>query len=163
MTLLEAPKKASYRILEHTADVGIEVHASSREAIFEEACVALFELIGRPSTLADSVEGVLRVEGLDAGDLLVRLLTEMLALFELRSLWLEELHCLSLHVPVSTAEQELLWELELSYRGRSFDRSERQEMTEVKAITYHQLRFEAVLGSAEGEESAFVAQVIFDL
>jgi SHS2 domain-containing protein len=72
----------SHRPLEHTADVGIEVDAPSRETLFAEAAVALADTLTASRAVRPALEREVEVEAADDELLLVDFLSEVLFLFE---------------------------------------------------------------------------------
>jgi SHS2 domain-containing protein len=67
-----------FRWLEHTAELGLEIEATSREAVFEEALAAFAELVGGGDGPLTTRE--VEVEADEPGLLLVEWLSELLYL-----------------------------------------------------------------------------------
>jgi SHS2 domain-containing protein len=67
-----------FRWLEHTAELGLEIEAPSREAVFEEALAAFAELVGGGDGPLTTRE--VEVEADEPGLLLVEWLSELLYL-----------------------------------------------------------------------------------
>jgi len=131
----------SFEILEHTADVGIRARGATSAEVFEQAALGLAEIIGiRASGPGESV--AIELEGADRAGLLVDFLSEILWLHDSRSA-----------AVASVAVDEAS---ETRVRG-SVEVVPLSEATgtQVKAITYHQLRVEE---DAEG----WVATVFVD-
>lgn len=135
-----------YRLLEHTADMGIEAVAETREELFAQAAYGLLEVIfGTPTGVARQ-EKALAVEGGDPEELLVNWLNEVLYLFEGKGF-----------VPVDIEVEEVGWgRARARVSGEPFDPLRHPVEREVKAVTYHQLRVEKVDG-------AWQARVYVDL
>jgi SHS2 domain-containing protein len=132
-----------HRPLDHTADLAIELWAPDEPALLVEGARALVELLTDGATVDGTTARVVALEALDAEDRLVRWLAEVLYL--------------------ATTEGFLVCDaaLELSgsrlrgtVRGQA-DAAERL-VTEIKAVTYHDLRLER--GPA-----GFRARVVFDV
>jgi SHS2 domain-containing protein len=136
----------SFRILEHTADIGFEAFGKTREEVFANSARALQSLMVDLDQIAARDEVEIRVEGADAASLLVNWLSEILFRidadgrlfhdFEIRSLGDKSLVAIT--------------------RGEPFDRARHQVNLQVKAITYHQL-------SLEQTSEGWRAQVYVDI
>ena len=119
---------AGYRILEHTADIGVEAWGESIEECFEQAAYGLAEILG-----ARIVAGEERVmvhvsaSGGDRGALLVDFLNELLLLHETRELAFGDVRTSRM------TDTELEADVEVApIEGET-------ETTGVKAATYHRL------------------------
>ena len=132
MPELVEPKDSTagdYRLLEHTADMGIEAWADSLDALFIAAARGLQEVLFG-STGSPEGHKQLKVE-LQAGDeeeLLVAWLGEILYLVEQRGF------CPAFFVIDEIGQQELKG----SVVG-GFQQEGRRPLREVKAVTYHLL------------------------
>jgi SHS2 domain-containing protein len=135
---------AGHEILEHTADVGVRAWAETLEECFEQATWGLAEIIGiaRPGR-GESTH--IALEASDAGALLVDWLNEVLYLHDTHDAAIGRVRV------ASVTEEHVAGTVDLIPRG-----ADPSEGTQVKAVTYHQLRVER---RAEG----FVAQVYFDV
>lgn len=135
------------RELDHTADVGIEVRAGSREELFHRAGRGLLSLVrevGETDSGAEpDAERRISLEAADAAELLVRWLRELLHLYESES---EE---------YVAAEFEALEDGHLVARVRTCP-VQGVAVREVKGVTYHDLD----VREAGGE---WRARVIFDV
>ncbi len=135
-----------YHLLDHTADLAIEVTADTRADLYSEAAAALVDIVLGPlkNGLPADKKTELQVEGLDAADLLVNWLREILALINVEG-----------RVPFGititrSAETSLAAELELIPLDQAGDMQ-----SEVKAVTYHQV-------SVEQSGDIWRARVVFD-
>jgi SHS2 domain-containing protein len=70
-----------YRILDHTADIGIEVHGATLTDLFSQAALALVDLLTDRTMLTGEAERIIRVAGADLEDLWINYLREILFLF----------------------------------------------------------------------------------
>lgn len=134
-----------YRLIDHTADLGILVFGATVKALYENAAHAMFELI-TDSPLAIKISEDVRIEGKDRPDLMVNWLRELLYLWTGK----EQL--------VAAVEIRTLSETELFavVWTEPFDPGRHQIRNELKAVTYHQIRVDR---TDDGWES----QVIFDV
>lgn len=124
----------SFRLLEHTADVGFEAIGESREEAFSNAALALQDLSVDLDSIAPRDEIAIAVDGENAQELLVNWLSQILYLFDAEGWLFREFQLRRLE------EQSL----EAVGRGEKFDRDRHHVKLQVKAITYHQLALEKV-------------------
>jgi len=122
----------TYRLLEHTADMGLEAQGSSLEELFSQAAQALREvLFGDVSGQKDQAIH-LRVTGQDPGELLVNWLNEILYLFEVRGIY-------PVSFSIDAIDANSVCGL---IHGELFHPERHPVERVVKAATYHQLLVE---------------------
>lgn len=135
-------------LLDHTADLSLQVEGSDPKDLFENAGMALMRLLVRGvANSAEPSSSEISVSGQDLSDLLVRWLGEILYLFAgedrvvtaimLRHIGPEKLEAVMKSVP--------------------FDPHTHQVNTEVKGVTYHQAEV------IEKNSGHWVARVILDV
>ena len=159
-------KTPYYRLLDHTADLGMEVRGIDLKDLFTNAGKAFMHLmlkVESPSKgdglkgdclkgdglKGDGLKGDARrmdIAGTDLADLMVRWLGELLYLFEG-----EDLVATIMDIDVLTPRG-----LGATLRTIPFDPSRHEIIREIKAVTYHQI---AVIQSGH----LWKARVIFDL
>ena len=122
-----APKP--YRIIEHTADTGFEVRGGTREALFEAAARAFFDIMWESGAPRESKPETIEVHGSDPKELMVNFLEEFLYLYDAKGLI-----CRDLQVR-SVSDSEIIATAWLQRFNRELD----HELLGVKAVTYHQL------------------------
>lgn len=138
---------ARVELVEHTADIGIRVQASTPEEAFAAAAHGMLDIIvpNRPRVEA-SERSEVRLKSEDWTDLLVRWLEELLYAYEIEGL-----------IPVgfefdrigpSGMEARVSW--------RRINPKSDQRGVQIKAVTYHMLE-------AKPTENGFEAQVVFDI
>jgi len=135
-----------FRLLEHTADMGIEATGAARAEVFVAAAQGLKQMIFGDALVTPRQSAPVSLDGGDAGELLVAWLGEILYLFEIRGLVPAEF------VINDISENTLRGEV----RGEPFDPKRHPVEREVKAITYHQL-------SVERDGQGWRARVYVDL
>jgi protein archease len=86
----------SYRWVEHTAEVQVEIETSSAEAVFTEALRALAELLGAEGDGGQAVSRTVTVEGRDVAVLLAEWLNELVYLAETEDLVPEDADAIEL-------------------------------------------------------------------
>jgi len=122
----------SYRLLDHTADLALEVQAPSRDALFAEAAAALADCLTDRERVEERVSRAVVLAAGDLGTLMVDWLTELLVAFEVEGL-------LAAHARVEVAERGGVWTLEAEVWGEPRDEARHPLKTLVKGVTYHQL------------------------
>jgi SHS2 domain-containing protein len=131
------------RLLSHTADAGFEVWGDCLGDVYAESAVALFEVMGEPATLAPSAPVTVEASGVDRGDLLVRLLSELLVRFELDGLFVTGATCAAVETRPGGDVRAVL-----RCDGGRVDRDRETGLAAVKAVTYHGLAVEEEPGRA---------------
>lgn len=118
-----------HRLLDHTADVEVELWAPDEPALLEEGARALVELLTEGAEVRGAAERTVELPALDPEDRLVRWLSEVLY-------W-------------ATAEGFLVAGATLELPGTALRGTVRGQAnaadrlrTEIKAVTYHDLRLE---------------------
>jgi SHS2 domain-containing protein len=137
-----------YKVIDHTADIGIEVKGSSLEELFVRMAEAFFDLMFRVKrpTLA-SIEATIIVEAASADELMVKWLAELLYICETRHLVLTTFR---INTILPTRLEGAAW-------GLTFDETRHEQKLSVKAVTYHQLDV------SQDDHGRWKARVIFDI
>ncbi|MBI2619815.1 MAG: archease [Ignavibacteriales bacterium] len=135
-----------YRILEHPADLGIEAWGESIGGAFENAVLALVSALVDPITIEPGVEKSVLLQGPDYEGLLVKLLSEVIYLFDGEK-FLTGRASLASVTPTS---------LEGRLFGEAFDEKKHRPRLDVKAVTYHQI-------SIKKESDGFHVTVFVDI
>ena len=118
-----------YEQLEHTADVMIKAHGRTLEECYGNAAYALFNTMVDASTIVPSEEIDIVQEGHDPESLLYNFLSEFLYVHDVTSLVLCEFD-------VSIED----FKIKCKARGEKLDLEKHRPKTEIKAITYHELK-----------------------
>lgn len=118
----------NFRLLEHTADMGIEARSGSREGVLEEMARGLTTLIFGDSPAVAKVNAKILVRAADPVELLVSWLNEVVYWSERDDL-----------VP-ATFQIEFIGDCDLQgfIAGEPFDPERHTVERQVKAVTYHQ-------------------------
>ena len=135
-----------YRLLDHTADLRVEIRGRDLPELFANAALALFDLLTDRSRVRDAQRETVSVEGVDPEDLLAEWLREHLFRYHANGRL-----CGRVETPRvgATACACTTW-------GETFDAARHEARHEIKAVTYHGL---FVREEAEG----WVAQVVLDV
>ncbi|HXG00775.1 MAG TPA: archease [Bacteroidota bacterium] len=123
---------ASFRILEHPADLGIEAHGSTLEEAFAQAAVGLVSIILDPATVEPRQAKEVHLRGTDLEQLLVKWLSEIVYLYDGQGFVGKEFEIVRL------TENEL----DAKVRGEPIDLQKHRTRLDVKAVTYHQLQIQ---------------------
>ncbi len=130
-----------YELFEHTADLGLRVHAATLEELLVEAARGLLAmLVANPHDVRPIQTKTISIDETEPAYLLFDWLSELLYAFETDRLLLGEFD-LKLHGHQLTA----------TCRGEPMDASRHQMEHEVKAITYHGLRVEQMAAGWQAE------------
>jgi SHS2 domain-containing protein len=136
----------NYKLLNHTADIGIEVWGKTKKELFANAVYSLFDLMVDTQSIDKTQEKTITIGGVDITDLLINFLREALYLFNGKR-WLVK-KCKLLELTTGHVVAQL--------QGEPYNSQKHQLRKEIKAVTYHNLR---VNKTTQG----WKAKVIFDV
>jgi SHS2 domain-containing protein len=135
-----------YREFDHTGDAGIELEAPSRADLFAHAATALARMMVEPGGVGTVKKRRVEVHADSDADLMHDLLAAALNLFLIDGfIWCE-----------ARAVEERPDFIALELGGDNFDRGRHQLLTEIKAVTYHELKVEHSGGR-------WSARIVFDI
>lgn len=140
------PRRRPYRLLEHTADIRAKVTGRTKRRLFQNAVFTLSDLIVEAPTIRSRSSRTIRVSASSEDLLLVRLLQEVLFLFDAKRFLSRRLEFVS-------------WKLgRLLVRswGERLDLKRHRPKTEIKAVTLHGLAIRKRGGY-------FEADLVFDV
>jgi len=140
------PAKREYEIIEHTADIGIEVRAHQLSDLFANAAYGMFDLICDVQAVHGEIERTIEIAADDLEELLVGWLTELLFLFETQKLLFSEFD-------VAEIDNR---HLRATVRGEEYAHDRHELDYEIKAVTYYGLH-------VIRRNSNWTAAVIFDI
>ncbi len=132
----------AWRILDHTADIGLVVEEKNLSRAFATAAEAMFRIM-IDGELGSGEEREIHLEASDPGALLVDFLSELLFLFDTEGFVVS-----SADVRVEKKDVrgkgvmgggEKKWSLIAILRGEKFSRDRHAIAFEIKAVTYHML------------------------
>jgi len=138
----------TFRYLEHTADVGVEVTSPTIEGAFSDAAVALFGIMTDTSDFSPSESLEVSVSGEDPKSLLYSWLEELIFIFDTTSL-------VVVRADVADASFDP-FTVRATLRGEKFDDQIHETRTGVKAITYHGMEI-------SGEKGKFLLRYFVDI
>jgi len=116
--------------IEHPSDVGFRAYGKTISEAFENAALALFEIMVDTAKVEPKIKRDVSISAEDLGALLYDWLDRLIALYDS-----EGIVCSRFRVEISkTAEG---YQLEAETWGERFDLGKHPERTAVKAVTYH--------------------------
>lgn len=136
----------TYRLIEHTADVGVELDAPNLPELFALAARALFDIQVDLSQAKPTRSVAVQVTGSDLVDLLVAWLNELQFRFEADRLVFAEFDVQEVS---DTAVRAVC-------RGEPYERARHGSKVLVKAVTYH-------MAAVEKRPDRWFARVLFDV
>jgi len=141
---------ARFKFLPHMSDVFIEAYGSTLEEAFENAALAMFEVMTDTSKVAPSMEECVEADGFDRQSLLYNWLEKLLVLFETRMML-----CSKFKIEKIEHEGEE-YRLKAKVWGEEFDPGKHEQRVGVKAVTYHMM-------SIDEKDGRWVLRFILDI
>jgi SHS2 domain-containing protein len=135
-----------YAFLDHTADLGIRTWGADLKKLFENAGMALMDLLIRGVSPKRALPKKISLTGEDLADLMVRWLGEILYLLDGET-------CVVTSIRIVDIRSS---SLDAALKTVPFDPRLHEIITEIKAVTYHQIEV------AE-KGNRWEARIIFDL
>lgn len=135
-----------YKLLDHTADIGIIVSGRDLPEVFGNAAYAMFDILTDVDSVRQTESYSLRVSAENVEDLLVAWLSELLYRYETERVIFSKF----------AIDDISNGKLSATIFGEKIALGRHEIKTEIKSVTYHQLRVER---TGDGWE----AQVIFDV
>lgn len=126
-------KTGKFEFLEHTADVYVAAHGKTMEEAFENAALAMFEVMTDTDTVSADVEDNFEVEAEDEFALLYNWLEALLVNFETNDILYSKfkISCLD--------ETTKGFRIKASACGERFRAKKHAQKVAVKAVTYHRM------------------------
>jgi SHS2 domain-containing protein len=138
--------RGSFREIEHTADLAIEVTAPDLPGLFATAGEALFSLIADPKTIEPREEISVTASGNSTEELLHAWLCELLAEFNLKGF--VGARCEIARITNNSVDGTI--------KGERLDLERHRFYTEIKGVTYHDFK-------VSEKDGAWRARIIFDV
>jgi SHS2 domain-containing protein len=126
-------KTEKFEFLEHTADVYIAAHGKTLEEAFENAALAMFEVMTDTDKVSPDVEDSVEVEAEDEFALLYSWLEALLVTFETKNMLYSKFKILSIE------ETSDGFSIKASVWGERFNAEKHIQKVGVKAVTYHRM------------------------
>jgi len=138
--------KKTFKIIDHTADVGVMVYGINVKQLFSNAALALSSLITEPKSIKEKMKRHVEITSEDRHNLLVEWLNELIYLFDVE-------HILFKKFDIENLNSQ---HLKAICYGEKFDPLRHNIKREVKAATYHMLKINR-------DSNGYKVQVIFDV
>ena len=150
-----------YRLINHTADLGIEVYGEGLQELFSNAGFALFDIMTDISKVKETKKKVITVEGNDLEQLMVNWLNDLLYLYDVEGLLfkrfeVQEVGIRSSEYLIPQSAIRNPYYLKALIAGECYDQDRHVIETAVKAATYHQIQ-------VVKENGKWRARIIIDL
>ncbi len=126
-------KTGRFEFLEHTADILVAAHGRNMAESFENAALAMFEVMTDTTRVAPVLEDVVEVEAEDEYALLYSWLEALLVRFEINGVVCSGFKVSSFEdLPDGFRLKATVW-------GEKFDPGKHAQRVGVKAVTYHRM------------------------
>ena len=135
-----------YRILDHTADVGLEARGGDLAELFSNAARGMFAIISSLDTVKPCKEVSIEATADNLENLLVNWLSELLYISATKVM----LFC---RFDIAQIDRE---HVVANALGEPIDQNRHELYTEIKAVTYHDLKVDKA-------DQIWVARVLFDV
>ena len=135
-----------YTQIEHTADLRIRIHGEDLRELFRNAARSLIDIMLPDTTGTTRIVTEITIDSEDLADLMVRWLGEILYLFEGEGV-------VATRFDIHELEPK---RLRSTVRGIPFDPESHEILTDIKAVTYHEIEV-----APRGDE--WQAEVTFDV
>ena len=126
-------KTGKFEFLEHTADILIAAHGQNLSEAFENAALAMFEVMTDTTKVNPAEEDTVEVEAEDEYALLYSWLEALLVKFEVKGMLFSKFKISSLEdKPEGLKLKANVW-------GEKFSPEKHPQRVAVKAVTYHRM------------------------
>ena len=122
-----------FEFLEHTADVYIRTHGTTMEEAYENAALAMFEVMTDTDKITPMQEETLEVEAEDQYALLYSWLEALLVKFETENMLYSKFQI------TKWEETDENFKIKAKVFGEKFDSQKHPQRVAVKAATYHRM------------------------
>jgi SHS2 domain-containing protein len=130
---LSVEKTGKFEFLEHTADILIAAHGQSLEEAFENAALAMFEVMTDTTKVNPAEEDTVEVDAEDEYALLYSWLEALLIKFEVKGMLYSKFKISNLEdKPEGLKLKANVW-------GEKFNPEKHPQKVAVKAVTYHRM------------------------
>jgi SHS2 domain-containing protein len=125
--------EGKFEFLEHTADILIAAHGQNMEEAFENAALAMFEVMTDTTKINPAQEDSVEVEAEDEYALLYSWLEALLVKFEVNGMLYSKFKIASLQ------DMGEGFKLKATIWGEKFTTEKHPQKVAVKAVTYHRM------------------------
>jgi SHS2 domain-containing protein len=125
--------QGKFEFLEHTADILIAAHGQNTQEAFQNAALAMFEVMTDTTKVSPTQEETIEVEAEDEYALLYSWLEALLVKFEVNGMLFSKFQITSLE------ENEEGFKLKATAWGEKYNAEKHPQKVGVKAVTYHRM------------------------
>ncbi|EZQ03834.1 MULTISPECIES: archease [Acidianus] len=136
-----------FEFVDNTADVGIRAFGNSLNEAFENAALAMFEVMTDTQKVSPKEKREINVDGIDLENLLYRWLEALLVFYDSELLLFSKFKV--------NINQDLM-SLNATVWGEKFDSRKHEKRTLVKAITYSQM-------SIKKTDNEYILEFVVDI
>jgi SHS2 domain-containing protein len=126
-------KTGKFEFLEHTADAYLAAHGKTMEEAFENAALAMFEVMTDTDKVSPDIEDSVEVEAEDSFALLYNWLEALLVKFETKNILYSKFKISNME---ETSEG---FRIKATVWGEQFNAKKHTQKVGVKAVTYHRM------------------------
>ncbi len=143
-------QQKQYEYLEHTADVKFLAYGKTLEEVFENSALAMFNVMIDTRKISGELVKDVFLKSPDLESLIVDWLSEHLYLFEIDEIVFSKFHV------VRIRKENCEYSITSTASGEKFYPKSHPFETEIKAVTYNQLKVEKI-------EDGWKVQVVLDI
>jgi len=125
-----------YEFFDVTADIGFWAYGKTLEESFENAALAMFNVITKTNSVAENKYRKINIESEDLTSLLYDFLEELLFVYEVDLLLFSKFE---LNIKKDNIDSNEIYKLEAVATGEEIDWNKHYRGSEVKAITFHMM------------------------
>jgi SHS2 domain-containing protein len=127
-------RTGKFKFLEHTADAYIAAHGTTLEEAYENAALAMFEVITDTDKVSPDDEDSVEVEAEDEPALLYSWLEALLVKLETKNMLYSKFKIINLE------ETSDGFRIQATVWGEKFNAEKHTQKVAVKAVTYHRMK-----------------------
>jgi len=136
-----------YEFFDHTADIGIKAYGRDLNEAFENAALAVFEVMTDTSKIEPKESREIEVDGMDLENLLYRWIESLLVYYDSELLLFGKF---KVKIDLENLRlNAIAW-------GEKFNPDKHERRTVVKAMTYHEM---SIVKTVNGYELTFVVDI----
>ncbi|MFP3345828.1 MAG: archease [Sulfolobaceae archaeon] len=136
-----------YEFFDHTADIGIKAYGRDLNEAFENAALAVFEVMTDTSKVEPKESREIEIDGIDLENLLYRWIESLLVYYDSELLLFGKF---KVKIDLENLRlNAIAW-------GEKFNPDKHERRTVVKAVTYHEM---SIVKTNNGYELTFVVDI----
>ncbi|MEJ2770663.1 MAG: archease [Sulfolobaceae archaeon] len=136
-----------YEFFDHTADIGIKAYGRDLNEAFENAALAVFEVMTDTSKVEPKESREIEIDGMDLENLLYRWIESLLVYYDSELLLFGKF---KVKIDLENLRlNAIAW-------GEKFNPDKHERRTVVKAVTYHEM---SIVKTNNGYELTFVVDI----